>query len=118
MVKNIDNIIINEIYRLYYCIDYNAIRWKRYTIPVLLDRLQRYNEDKYNKTIKKIDIYYDRHELEYKVYEGAYDDFEKLISEKVIDAGVGDYMLRDKFKRWIHHQRIYMSKPLNKSRLS
>ena len=76
MGKNIDNLIINEIYRLYYCIDYNAIRWKRYTIPVLLDRLQRYN------------------------------------------AGVGDYMLRDKFKRWIHHQRINMSKPLKKSRLS
>ena len=104
MGNEIENSKINEIYNLYYCIDYYTIKWKRYKILVLLDRLQRFNKDKYNQEVEKFDVYFYISKSDFKVYDGAYDDFKKLVYECVIDAKIGDHEFRRQFAVWLNRQ--------------
>jgi hypothetical protein len=102
MVNEMENSKINEIYILYYCIDYYTIKWKRYKILVLLDTLQKYNEDKYNEEVEKFDVYFLKSKV--KVYDSAYDDFKQLVYEYVIDAKVGHAEFRKQFATWLKRQ--------------
>jgi hypothetical protein len=102
-IKLIDNAKINEIYASLYCVENSVFKWKKYRIKELLDCLQRYNKQKWDESVEKIDVYYAHLVLEHKVYDGAFDDFKKLVYENVLDEEIGHADFRLLLKNWFKH---------------